>query len=45
MALMRLYKHDDRFFLFTAAAPEEEFERLETVFLSVFDSFRPAPGN
>jgi hypothetical protein len=45
ISFMRLYKHEDRFFLFTAAAPEEEFEGLATAFLSVFDSFRPGTGN
>jgi len=44
-ALIRLYKHEDRFYLFTAASPEDEFEGLTTVFLSVFDSFRPGAGN
>jgi hypothetical protein len=45
VALMRLYKHGDRFFLFTAAAPEEEFGALSALFLSVFESFRPGTGN
>ena len=45
LAMMRLYKHADRFFLFTAAAPEEEFDGLSAAFLFVFDSFRPGPGN
>jgi hypothetical protein len=44
VAMVRLYKHDSRFFLFSASAPEEEFESLAATFMAVFDSFRPGTG-
>jgi hypothetical protein len=45
LAMVRLYRHRERFYLLTASAPEGEFEGLSPLFRSVFDSFSPGEGN